>query len=202
MGWEDYLNDLDIFLQQAAAWHGAPVPILFGHSMGGLMAVSYLLERDHHFRSLVLSSPFFAVGAKVPWIKLAAVRLLSKIAPKVSLPTEIDPAVLSHDQTVCRKYRDDPLVFKVINARWVTESMKAQANCLAQAQRLAVENLLLVYGTDDKLAAPQGAQAFFDAVELEDRTCIPYQGLYHELFNEADKQRPYADLRDWLAKRI
>lgn len=200
--WSEYLDDLDAFLAQAAQWHGGPVETVFGHSMGGLVAACHALLRPHQLKVLVLSSPLFGLAVKVGGLKLALVKLLSRVAPRLSLPSEIDPAMLSHDPAVGQAYLDDPLVHKVTNVRWVTEMAQAQAQCLARAPRLSVPSLLLVYGTGDPLVSPAACQRFHDATQVGDSQCIAYEGLRHEIFNEADRAKPLADLEQWLGQRV
>ena len=189
-------------MQQVERWHGEPPTLLLGHSLGGLMATSYVLERDTPFDKLVLSSPLLAVGDDVSGAKMALGKRLSKILPKVSLSTEIDPGHLSHDPAVGEAYLADPLVHRVANTRWFSEAMAALERCQAGATELPVSSLLLLYGTADPLVSPRGSEEFCARLTLADATCRAYEGFLHEVFKEKDKERVLGDLSAWVAERI
>lgn len=202
LSWDDYLDDLSIFLDRATEWSGQYPQILLGHSLGGLIASSYTLEREHRYGYLVLSGPFFGLSIKVPAVKLILARVMSRVWPRLSLATEIDPATLSRDEKVGQDYWEDPLVHKVANSRFFTEALKAQESCLAGAGRLEAEGLLLMYGTDDKLTSTEASASFFEDVRIEDKTCIAYEDMYHEIFNEVGREGVLDDLGQWLTARI
>lgn len=200
--WDDYLEDLAAFLAWADGQPGGPPRALLGHSMGGLVAASYLLERPHGLRLLILSSPLFALATPVRGARLAQARVASRLAPWLSLATAIKPEMLSHDPEVVANYASDPLVHRVANARWFTEQDAAQARCLARAAELKVESLLVMYGQEDRLVDPGGAERFFQAVTVADRQRLAYAGLRHEIFNEVERQKPLGDLERWLGQRM
>ncbi len=200
--WEDYLTDLDGFLAQVRQWNEGAPQILFGHSMGGLLAASYAIHRKHDFRFVCLSSPYMGLAAKVNPLMLAAGRLISKVLPGVSMPTELDAKDLTHDQAIVDDYVSDPLVHKVANSRWFTESSKEQSHCIENASALHAEALLMQYGQADSIANPKDAERFFANLTLADKTAIPYPGMYHEIFNEIERERVTNDLLSWLDKHL
>ncbi|MEW5912309.1 MAG: lysophospholipase [Thermodesulfobacteriota bacterium] len=202
LSWDDYLTDLELFLAQVAQWQGGPPVLLLGHSLGGLLAASYVLERPHPFRLLALSSPLFALGQDVRRSKQVVGRLLSCWLPRVSLPTEIQPEMLSHDPEVGRAYLADPLVHRLANVRWFTEALAARDRCLARAGELSVQGLLVLYGQDDPLVSPEGAREFCGRVAIPDCTCRGFPGMYHEVFNEVGREQVLGELSAWLGERL
>lgn len=209
----EYLQDVTALFDHAEArWTSqskgdkpAAKPILLGHSMGGLVATRFLLE-DPAFQgrvsALALSSPFFGLKIPVPAWKRGLGRLASVVYPGLSLPSDLDPACLSHDPQVVAAYVADPLVSRVATARWFTEAMTAQHMIRERAPRLAVP-LLLMHGGDDAIADPAASQAFFDRVKAKEKVLTLYPGLFHEIFNERDdaRQQVLTDLGAWLQRR-
>jgi alpha-beta hydrolase superfamily lysophospholipase len=161
------------------------------------VAMRYALERPEAVRALALSSPFLGIKVQVPGWKSALGRLASRVYPGLSIPGEIDPALLSHDAAVGRAYAADALVPKVATARWYTEAVAAQAEVRARAPELRVP-LLLLHGADDRIADPAASQAVFDRIGGSDKTLTMYPGLYHEIFNEIERGRVIQDLVTWL----
>ena len=148
----------------------------------------------------VLSSPFLELGAPVSRVKLAGARLLSRVAPERDIGNTLLAADLSHDETVVAAYTSDPLNHHVATARWAAETLEAQRQALEGAARLRLP-LLVLYGSDDVIAAPGAARRLFEMAASTDKTCLGYEGYYHELFNEVGRQRPLADLAEWLLAR-
>src|SRR5215213_1260940 len=84
---------------------GRPL-VLFGHSMGGLIALGYVLDGRARPDLLVLSAP--AIGAKIPIWQRALVSTLRRVAPGMALANRLDPDDLSCVATVGQDYVKDP----------------------------------------------------------------------------------------------
>src|SRR5699024_2637697 len=112
-------------------------------------------------------------------------RLLSKIAPKISLPTEIDPALLSHDPEVVAAYEQDPLGHKVNNARWYTEAMDAIESAFQNAGRVQIPMLVMQAG-DDQIVSPEATRQWVGAAPSSFVQYEEVPGAYHELLFEVE----------------
>ncbi len=180
---EDYLDDLREFravVQERAK--GAPT-FLFGHSLGGLVTTTSVLDDPSGWRGLLLSAPFFGLALDVPAAKIFAGKIASRVVPKLGLPSGLAGKDLTHDPAQARAYDTDPLIFKNATARWFTETAAAQARALADAPRLSLP-LYVVFGDDDKVASLAAAKRVFDAAGSKDKTWDERPGLYHEVLNE------------------
>ena len=62
--------------------------------------------------------------------------------------------------------------------------------------------LLFQRGSDDQ--AVTEAEELIDGFQMDDKTIIIYDGLYHEVYNELEKDRKKVlkDLSDWLEKHV
>lgn len=204
----DYQDDVSAFLREAAvAFPGEPRengerprPILVGHSMGGLVALQFALAHPQALRALVLSSPFLGLKLKVPGWKRGMGLLASLLRPKLRLPNELPSTDLSHDEAICRAYATDPLVTHEATARWFTETLAAQSDTLARAGQVKVPTLMLQAG-DDRIVDPSVSQAVFARIGAADKSLTLYPGLFHEIFNELEKDRVLSDMTTWLADR-
>lgn len=176
-----YLDDLAVVLHEA---EGSEI-YLFGHSHGGLIVAAWLTERAAPIARAAMSSPFLGLGMKPPAWKLAAGRVLAKLLPKVSLPSEIDSSLVSHDAQVVADYEADPLNHKVNNARWFAEASAAQERAFAHADRVKVP-LLVMQAGDDRIVSPQASRRWAGLAPAELVTFEMVPGAYHELFFEVD----------------
>ena len=193
-------DDLADIIDSTRARLGRDVPlIVLGHSLGGLVAARLLATAPDSANALVLSSPALDAGLST-WQK-RLLRVLSRIAPRLTLGNGLDPDFLSHDPDVVAAYRADPRVHKRISlrlARFIADSGPA---VLARAGEWKVPTLLLYAGLD-KLVDPAGSRAFAAAAPASAVTARCFKDLFHELFNELQSERVFEALRDWLDARF
>lgn len=190
------LQDAEIVIDDFAAGFDR-APFLLGHSMGGLFAARFALERRSRLRGLVLSSPALAVNLSGFEQRLMA--LMQVLAPSLGLPNGLPLTYLSRDPAVVAAYKADPLVHGRISTRLVRSMLDSVDYCHAQAPTLALPTLMLVAG-DDRLVDAAGSRRFHAATPEGMARLHVYDGFYHEVFNEPDAARPLADLKDWLCR--
>ncbi|HET6260074.1 MAG TPA: alpha/beta hydrolase, partial [Pseudonocardia sp.] len=51
----------------------------------------------------------------------------------------------------------------------------------------------------DELTDPAGSRLLESTSGSPDQTVIWYEGLWHEIYNEPEREGPLSDLREWLA---
>ncbi len=193
--WRRYVEDLQAGAAVAGAG-GGPL-VVVAHSMGGLVALSALIEPIHPaVQAVAISNPLLKAAVQVPALKLKAARVLSRLLPWVPMPNELDANDISRDPEVVRAYRADDLVFSTISPRWATEMLKAQERVIAHAPQYRVP-LRVMVGTGDRICDHRAT------LQVADRWGGPvseaiYPGLFHELFNEPEKEQVIAELIAWL----
>lgn len=170
--------------------------ILLGHSLGGLLAAAAVARGVVQPDALVLSSPALAVEM-AGWQR-AAVRWLPRFAPNLTLGNGLNADYLSHDRRVVEAYREDPLVHDRICARLGAFVATTGEQVLRQAPKWHVPTLLL-YAGEDRLVSPRGSDAFASIAPRSLVTSKRFEGLYHEIFNEADSAPVFKVLAEWLA---
>jgi len=174
---------------------------LLGHSMGGAIALCYALQNPTLLDGLVLSGPLLATDPKVPLLKRLAGRVLSVVAPSAGL-LKLDASAISRDPVVVREYVNDPLVFHAaIPARTLIELLAALRWLAARAPELRMP-VLALHGTADRLVPLEFVAPVYERLGSPDRTVYRYDGLYHEVFNEPERARVFADLEAWLEAHL
>jgi alpha-beta hydrolase superfamily lysophospholipase len=168
--------------------------------MGALIVLDYVIHEPESLAGVVSSgTPIDPVGVAKPHL-VAIARLLSRVWPTVPMDTGLEAAALSRDPEVVRAYEEDPLVHSTATVRWGTESLRSVERIKAHATEVTVP-LLMIHGESDRLAAVNGARAFFEQVASTDKELIVYPGSYHEVHNDLDKGQMIADLAAWLEHR-
>lgn len=169
--------------------------ILIGHSLGGLIASSAIAHDRIKPTGLVLSSPALAVPTHA-WQR-AALAILPRWAPNLTLGNGLEPAHLSHDPKIVQAYRDDPLVHDRICARLGGFVAGEGARVRERAATWPVRTLLLYAGAD-RLVDPAGSDAWSAKAPRPLATSCRFNTLYHEIFNEPDAAPVFKALEDWL----
>lgn len=197
MRWSDYVDDVRATFGEVRT--PASATGLFGHSNGGLISAATLLAGAAPVAAAALSSPLMGIAIVPPRWKVVGGRVLSRIAPRVSLPSEIDPVVVSHDPDVVAAYRTDPHNHHVNNARWYTEAVAAMADAHARAAEITLP-LLVMQAGDDRLVSARASAAFADRVP--GAVYEEVAGAFHELLFEPDGQRHADRLLAWFDEHL
>jgi acylglycerol lipase len=193
------LDDIDQVIERARQESGPPI-VLIGHSLGGLLAIAYALDRQERVDRAIFSAPALQLKVRVPPWKRAVAGVLPRIAPRLSLANEIDASHLSHEQSIVDAYRSDPLVHNRISAGMYGATIANGEKLIARAGELRLP-FLLMHGRDDRIVDPLGSQRFFARATAPDRAFCLYPGMYHEIFNEVEHEKVFADIESWLTRR-
>lgn len=196
----EYDDDLEKLISSIRARSQVRPLFLIGHSMGGLIALRYLARKSGALTGVLVSAPLIEVAVPVPAHKLMIAKVGARMAPRMRLDSEINPSDLSRDPEVGHAYASDPLVNRKVSAKWYAEAMQAMHEVAEWAPRIRAP-LLVMHGTEDRLASVAATKRLFDRVGSPDKELVIYPGFYHELFNEPEKQEVYERLTDWLEKR-
>ena len=194
---DQVVDDLKVFIDTVCA--GGARPFLLGHSMGGAVSVSYALRHGDSLAGLVLSGPAVATDAVSPALK-AVSQILSAVAPRLPV-FQIDETLISRDGDVVRAFLADPLVHTgKLPARTLGEITRSMETLPRQVSELRTP-LLLLHGGEDGLCPPEGSRMVYDGAQTDDRTLKVYPGLFHEVFNEPEREQVMDDLVAWLLER-
>ena len=194
------VDDLALLIDNArAAYPGLPI-VLLGHSMGGLVAASFVARGVRPVNALVLSSP--ALSPTLSAAQKGLIAVLSRLAPGLRVGNGLDAQDLSHDPAVAPAYLSDPLNHDRIGARLARFLAEEGARVMGAAPQWPVPTLLLYAGAD-RLVRPEGSRAFAAAAAPSGQVqAIAFEQHFHELFNELDAQPVFEALEQWLGARF
>jgi alpha-beta hydrolase superfamily lysophospholipase len=180
---DDYVKDLRTFFEMVCdANPGLPVYLL-GHSMGAFIATAYAAKHQRDLAGLILSGGGIGTGRRPASAGLGQIDLST---------------TLSRDAAVGEAYRTDPLVFHGTPPESRREAMLAFWSELPEMARAITLPVLIVAGAASPLGDGPGSERLFETVSSEDKTLKLYDGLLHEIFNEPERERVFADMEAWL----
>ena len=171
-------------------------PFLLGHSMGGCIALAFATRRENEICGLLLSAPLAVLEAASP-IQRVAGHVLSIVAPSLGV-VGIDSSTVSRDPEVVRDYDNDPLNYHgKLPARTVHELSQEIARFPDSIPSITVP-LLVQVGTGDELVPSAASELVYERASSEDKTIKRYDGHFHEILNEPERDTVVADTLAWL----
>ena len=197
---EDFLQDIDLLLEQARLrYPGLPI-ILYGHSLGGILVLHYSLKRKPDIKGVIATSSGLHTAVEEQKLKVVAAKILGLIMPTTQMPSGLDPKALSRDESVVETYINDPLVHDKLSLGFGKVMIGVTAWTLEHAGEFPLP-LLLLHGKNDAIAYPSSSTEF--AAALKDRcTLVLWDGAYHELHNEPEKMEVFKTMTMWMDARL
>ncbi len=198
---DDYITDLRTFHGLIRKENPETKVFLIGHSMGGTIAVAYSIKYQQDLTGLITSGASLTGAAAAPPLLLAMAGIASALLPKAGV-TVLDASAISRDRSVVEAYENDPLVYRgKIPARTGAELARMWRELPPQMPEIKLP-VLILHGSSDHLASPQGSKLLYEKVSSTDKTLKIYDGLYHEVFNEPEREQVMQDVEQWLDRHI
>lgn len=194
------LNDVDEFVDMARKlWVDKPI-FMLGHSMGGNIAINYVLQRQPAINGLIATSSYLKLAFAPPAWKVALGKFMAGIIPSLSQPTGLDASTISRDKSEVDKYVNDPLVHSKMSAALFVALTKGGEYAIANADKLNVPTLIM-HGSGDKLTSYAGSEEFV----RNSGGKAEFKGwpeVYHEAQNDYGKEEVFAFEEQWMEKHM
>ena len=196
---DDYVGDVAAVVALAKKREGDLPLFLLGHSAGGIVSCLYTLEHQTEMAGLICES--FAFQLPAPDFVLAAFKGISHLAPHAHI-LHLKNETFSRDPNVVQALNDDPLVGQETQPSQTMAAMVRADERVKQGFPLITLPVLILHGTLDKNAKPTGSQLFYETAGSPDKTLKLYEGSFHDLLNDLDKEVVMADINGWLNARL
>ncbi len=194
--WTQLHVDLEARLSAVRDAAGGRPVVLYGHSLGGLIVLGYLLTARPKPDLVVLTSP--GLDSTLPGWKKTLAKALSRIVPTLEIPNGIDGTTLSRDPKVAERVAADPACGRTSTARFAAEGLAEVARVRRDCGGLRLPTLVL-HGLDDGLVPAAASETLAALPNVERRT---YPGLRHELHNEPEGPAILDEVIAWLRASI
>ncbi len=194
------LDDIQLLFENAQILFPERPCIVYGHSMGGNQAANFVLRRKPDIKALVLSAAFFRLPVPVSTLVLTMGNAMNRIYPAFTQSNGLDVKGISRDLKEVEKYLSDPLNHDRISVCWGLSAKDAGEWAIAHASKITIPTLVS-HGSADRLTAFEGSQAFAQN-NPNYITFQPWEGWYHELHHEPERQKYLSFVANWLNKTV
>jgi len=191
---EDYLRDLSEFVAHLREKHSISSKfILFGHSLGGLLALDWAMKNPAPVKLLILSAPF--LGFRFSRLVISVNRLLRLFAPQFIYKNLIRSRTLSHDPVEIAIHRKDPLILRQMSSRLISEIAESMSRIARQPVLSVPFSIHLMIPGKELVVDPEASRRFFERVVCPRKERTIFEGFFHEPFHEQDQQRAFNVLK-------
>ncbi|MDD5570905.1 MAG: lysophospholipase [Bacteroidales bacterium] len=192
------LDDVETLMKNSELIFPGIPKILYGHSMGGNIALKYFYERKPYLKAMIISAPWLELELKVPKPLLLTAEFISKIFPQLSMSNGLKASDLSQDEAIIENRREDTFVHNKISVKLFCLIEEAAKQILSEKNKINIP-LLIMHGTNDRIIS-------FDATKSYSQTAgnittfKVWENFYHELHNDVGKEKVFEYIADWIEK--
>ncbi|WP_078555568.1 alpha/beta hydrolase [Bacillus alkalicellulosilyticus] len=164
---------------------------LLGHSMGGLASIRTMMKKQLPFHGVILSSPCLKLKKPPTPVKRWAAKTLHYVLPELQAKSGIQTHNVTRNEQIREEYLKDELRVTKVSLRWYQELTKAMQLSHQEVGKFPEVPILVMQAGDDYIVDKEATRQWFNALQLEDKSYKEWKGLYHEIFNEPERERVF-----------
>jgi len=196
---DDYADDLKRVIDWAKTRNPDAPVFLLGHSAGGVTSCIYALSHQSEIEGLICES--FAFEVPAPDFALAVLKGLAHVAPHTH-SVALNNKDFSRDPAIVAAMNRDPLIAHEAQPTATMAALVHADERLRKSFGQIKLPLLILHGTADKAAKPAGSQLFYDSAGSDDKTLKLYEGGFHDLLNDIDRERVMGEIVAWIRVHV
>jgi alpha-beta hydrolase superfamily lysophospholipase len=201
MNFDEYIEDIENLVMQVKDTYLNKITYIFGASLGGLNAIRYVVKYPRTVDGLLLECPAVSQKLSIGAGKQFVGKILSALNIKRYVVTGVEYEKASRNPDNIKRLQTDPLRVNMVTPRFGIEALRATKDAFLSAKDIVMPVLLQQAGADN-LVFPEKSKEFFENLSSADKTWYLYDGLYHQLHEEPEKDKVLGDLYNWLDKRL
>jgi acylglycerol lipase len=192
---DEYIADLDIFVDQVKSLEPTKPVFILGHDMGATIALEWLLQKKPQIAGLIVSGA--SLHSNSSGFKRFMTRAAGTVLPLLAI-LSVDVDHLSQDPAVVNACKADPLVEHGNGpARTARELLSAMDFVDGREAQVQVP-ILILHGGADVLSTPDVSRELYGRVGTPDKALHVYDGMFHDVWREPARGKVMQDLSDWL----
>jgi alpha-beta hydrolase superfamily lysophospholipase len=198
--YQQLITDVTEFIRKGnEEFENLPV-FIYGQSLGGNLALNYAIQRPVNFKGMIVTSPWFKLMNEPGHMKTILAKRLSDFFPGIMVSSGFKPEDLSRELRVIYDYRNDPLTHDRISLRLATEIMEAGIKASVSIYKINAP-LLVMHGNCDRITSCTASRNFVLNAGKATKY-IEWEGGFHELHMDIDREKVFAAIIEWIERHI
>jgi alpha-beta hydrolase superfamily lysophospholipase len=196
-----YINDLHRLYQIIREENKGKKIFVAGESAGALLGILLASRKTQDLAGLACLSPAFKSRLKFSFLDYLKVYTTLLYNPKKQFNLPFNAQMCTRDLNYQKFMEEDPYEHRVATARLLVETLKVQTRAQTLITKLDIPVLFLLAG-EDRIVDPKASRKVFQGLKTQDKEIIEYPQMYHSLSIELEREKVFADILQWLEKRI
>ncbi|WP_156288600.1 alpha/beta hydrolase [Oceanobacillus salinisoli] len=204
----DYLDDLKVLINTVSKRYPSIPVFLFGHSLGGLVAIRYGQTYPQQVKGFILSSPALGLRFPIPSAIKRTLNFISRINPELTIQPfkwaeilrkarHLKPYLPEPGSDIVK----DPFHTTQYTPRWLTELIQNGIHATMEASKFQVP-LLCLYDKEDPIIHPNSIKQFLDSVTIPEKDHVIFSEGHHHPWHAPHQQQALDSMITWLNTRI
>jgi alpha-beta hydrolase superfamily lysophospholipase len=183
-GFMEYVRDLDTFFRHLQKTHGLTPErtVVVAHSVGGVVAATWVHDFAPRIAGLVLATPALEVNLIVPGA-LTSIRVMQKLKSDATIKSYVPGSWLTRDASAAVVYDADKLISKDISAKILVDLFDTAQRVISDAEVMDRPLLLFSAGAD-KVVKKQAIDTLYTNYGCEQKTHLTLKGARHAIFHD------------------
>ncbi len=197
-----YVRDLAEFFAHIAKEHGFTEDriVLVAHSVGAVIAATWVHDYAPQLAGLVLATPAFDVNLIVPGA-LTSIRLMLKVKPDAIIKSYVRGEWLTRDAAAAAEYDADAKISKDISARILVDLFDTSQRVIADA--VVMDRPLLFFSaTADRVVTRDSLNHFFTNYGASEKEHITLHDARHAIFHDFCRDEVTTAIREFAELRF
>lgn len=200
LSFDEYVYEVEEWVREAQKYD---LPIfLLGHSMGGLAVIRTLQTKNLPIWGAILSSPCLGLKEQVPAYLDMLSKGLNKVMPNKLFDLGLTVEKATRNQEVRDEDENDSLYVTKVSVRWYRELIQAVNLAFKDIDRLPDVPLLVMQAGEDKIIEKLIVRQWFDEIEISEKIYKEWSQLYHEIFNEPEREYVFTYAKSFVDLHI
>jgi len=174
---------------------------ILGESLGGLISLLLVSEREDLFSGIICISPALKSILKLSPMIYLKILVSFFIFPRKRFVLPFNASMCTRDGEYIKVMDNDQREHRFATARLLGLTLLAQMRILFSAEKINIPVLFLVAG-NDMLVDTQAIEGFYKRLTGSGKDIIRYAGMRHALSIDVERDKVFEDILHWLMKRL
>jgi alpha-beta hydrolase superfamily lysophospholipase len=198
--YNNLIVDISDFIHSGKVEYPSLPTFLYGHSLGGNLVLNYAIQNIPDVNGMIVTSPWLELVNKPSPAIYSILSVLGRFLPALQVSNGLKIEDLSRNKRVVQEYKDDPLVHERITLGLGLQIFEAGSKVTTSIHKINVP-MLIMHGSSDNITSCRATYNFVR--HAGDKTkYIEWEGGFHELHNDLDREKVFESIVEWLDSKI